>query len=272
MLYDELVKGIERYGSTPDDVCRVFLGLRRDQVRPAVVLAPWWEPGFLGDFGGTSTQLSRAASIATWNIAVNGAGITYVKTGVGAPLVMDAVLVLGLTPCRRIVFIGSVGALDANMKIGDVVIPESSVCGDGASRYLKAGPLKQADPFGEVARPDADLNAKLNAVAERVCGKHGAGLHRGGIFSIDTIFAQFSRLDEIMGLGCNAIEMETAAAFRAAEAAGRPLVALLSVSDNIVLNKSLISGRTKEEMEYRKKVRGKVFPEIILDLLNEGDR
>ncbi len=272
MLYDDLVEGIARYGSTPDDVCRSFLGLRRDQVRPTVVLAPWWEPGFLGDFGGASTLLSRAASVTAWNITVNGAEITYLRTGVGAPLAVDAVLVLGLTPCRRIVFIGSVGALDANMRIGDVVVPEYSVCGDGASRYLKAGPLAEADPFGEIARPDPGLNAELNAVAGRVCGERGAGLHRGRVFSIDTVFAQFLRLDEIMGFGCNAIEMETAAAFRAAEAAGKSLAALLSVSDNIVLKKSLISGRTREEMEYRKAVRKKVFPEIILGVINEDDR
>jgi len=40
----------------------------------------------------------------------------------------------------------------------------------------------------------------------------------------------------------------------------------LSVSDNTVTNKSLVSGRTPEEMEYRKFVRREVFPEIIRTL------
>ena len=31
---------------------------------------------------------------------------------------------------------GSAGSLDENIKIGDIVVPKYSVCGDGASRYL----------------------------------------------------------------------------------------------------------------------------------------
>ena len=63
-------------------------------------------------------------------------------------------------------------------------------------------------------------------------------------------------------MGCNVIEMETAAAFRAAELAGILMAALFSVSDNTLARKSLISGRTEKEMRYRKKVRHSVFPDI----------
>lgn len=45
-----------------------------------------------------------------------------------------------------------------------------------------------------------------------------------------------------------------------------PMAALFSVSDNTVVNKSLVSGRTSEEMEYRKKVRSELFPQIITEL------
>ena len=41
--------------------------------------------------------------------------------------------------------------------------------------------------------------------------------------------------DEIISLGCNAIEMETASAFRAASLSGFSLGALLSVSENTLL-------------------------------------
>ena len=40
----------------------------------------------------------------------------------------------------------------------------------------------------------------------------------------------------------------------------------LSVSDNTVTKKSLVSGRTKEEMDYRRYVRKELFPQIIFDI------
>jgi purine-nucleoside phosphorylase len=60
--------------------------------------------------------------------------------------------------------------------------------------------------------------------------------------------------------------METAAVFRAAKIANLKLIAIFSVSDNVVENKSLISGRTKAEKNYRKETRKIVFPKIILEL------
>ena len=100
-------------------------------------------------------------------------------------------------------------------------------------------------------------------MAERICAEEGIALHRGRNFSIDTIFAQFSRIDEILALGCNTVEMETAAAFRAAELAGYRMAALFGVSDNTLQNKSLMGGRTDAERAWRKQVRATVFPRIL---------
>ena len=90
--------------------------------------------------------------------------------------------------------------------------------------------------------------------------------HLGKTFRIDTVFAQFIHLDEILNMGCNTIEMETASAFRAARLMNVPIMALFSIPDNVMVNKSLISGRTQKEMEYRRYVRRELFPKIILDI------
>ncbi len=70
-------------------------------------------------------------------------------------------------------------------------------------------------------------------------------------------------------MGCNIIEMETAAAFRAAKTAAIPLTALFSVSDNTITNKSLISGRTKEEIQHRKFTRNTLIPQILLNTFKD---
>ncbi|MGI6704902.1 MAG: phosphorylase [Clostridia bacterium] len=268
MDYQYLIDGIRRYGSTEEDICLHGLGVSTNQVNENIVIAPWWEPSALEKLGEAEyLSESPSSAVKVWNIRKKDLQFTYIKTGIGAPVLMDAVLSLGVTRCKRAVFIGSVGSLDEKIGIGDIVIPEYSICGDGASRYIATESLKN-DIFGEKAYPDKDLFRILYNNTEQVCNINNVRFHTGRTFSIDTIFAQYSHIDEIIGMGCNVIEMETAAAFRAAKIAGISLAALFSVSDNTVTNKSLISGRTEEEMQYRRYTRRVVFPEIILNTFN----
>lgn len=268
MKYQDLLAGLERFGSTKRDICVNCIGVEPERIHKAVMIAPWWEPTVFSNLG-TNGFLSASEfdPIKVWDIRADQTEITYIKTGIGAPALMDVLLALGVTPCERAVFIGSVGALDSAIGIGDIVVPEFSICGDGASRYISSPDLLSGDAFGETQYPDRSMFTHLVKAAERVCKKNAVKWHIGKTFSTDTIFAQFAHIDEILRMGCNVIEMETAAAFRAAAVAGIPIAALFSVSDNPVVHKSLISGRTEEEMRYRKYVRRELFPQIVLDVL-----
>ena len=263
MSYNELVRAIEHYGSTQEDICKMVLGLNRENINESVIVAPWWEPTVFAEISDNAVFLGQSANVRAWTIQSANQAITYIKTGIGAPLMTDVVLALGLTQCKRLLFVGSVGALDVDISIGDIVIPEFSICGDGASRYLKAGRLANADTFGEKSFPEQGLFARLKQSVEETCSRMAVKYHMGRTFSIDTIFAQFVHIEEIIEMGCNVIEMETAAAFRAAEIAKIPMAALFSVSDNTLTGKSLVSGRSKKEMNYRKEVRRTVFPRIM---------
>lgn len=269
MKYDELVKGIERFGATTDDICQLTLGVTIGEIKERVIIAPWWEPAGFSHLGNEIKFLSAPehAAIKVWNIKTDGFEITYIKTGIGAPVVTDAILALGSTSCKKAIFVGSVGALDSSFEIGDIVIPEFSISGNGVSRYLKSGALKNNDTFGEKSYPDEEMYNALINTSQKLCEQNNIKYHIGKTFSIDTIFAQFAYIDEIVSLGCNAIEMETASAFRAASLSGISLGALLSVSDNVRLKKSLYCGRTSEDTMYRKEVRRTTFPKIILDVL-----
>ena len=266
-LYQTLLDGMARYGAEPAGAVEETLGVPVERIRRHVVLAPWWEPSMFDPACfGQAEYISPVPNAETmvWEVAPpQGEPLTFIKTHIGAPVCTDVALALGLTACEACLFIGSVGALDPAMRLGDIVVPESSVCGDGTSRYLLPGTLAQNDPFGMRACPDAALNARLIRTAERIAGEEGVGFHVARNFSIDTIFAQFSRIDEILAFGCNTVEMETAAAFRAAELAGYRMAALFSVSDNTLQNKSLMGGREAGERAYRKRVRAAVFPGIL---------
>ncbi len=267
MNYQQLLEGMGKYGILKKDICLNSIGVEDRYINENVIIAPMWEPALFPDFQSVE-YLSKSESdhIKVWNIETDAKGITYIKTGIGAPVLMDIVLALGMTKCKKIVFIGSVGALDSNIGIGDIVIPEYSICGDGASRYIDSDNLKTGDIFGKREYPDEVMYNRSLKIIENLCKEQDVKWHIGRTFSIDTVFAQFFHIDEITGLGCNVIEMETAAAFKSARLAGIAITAVFSVSDNTMMNKSLISGRTKEEMDYRRHTRRELFPKIITKL------
>lgn len=266
MKYVDFINSMKRFGSTERDICIHGIGVEPELIRENVVIAPWWEPPSLPTLGKAEyLSESEFASTKVWNVQNGDIKITYIKTGIGAPVLMDSLLSLGVTSCKKIIFIGSVGSLDMNISIGDIVLPEYSICGDGASRYILSDKLEQ-DVFGSKSYPDTMFFEKAKITTKEICSVNNVNWHIGRTFSLDTVFAQYAHIDSIIGLGCNVIEMETAAAFSAAKLMGIPMVAIFSVSDNTVANKSLVSGRTQSEMDYRHFVRREMFPQIILSM------
>ncbi len=263
MNREQLISALAQYGSSPEEACFLTIGVRPEQVRQKVVLAPWWLPTVFDGLG-EDQYLSHEAvdSIRVWDFEKDGQTFTYVRAGIGAPVTSDVLLALGLTPCQEVLFVGSAGALSPEMAVGDVVVPEYSICGDGASRYI-AGDSLQTDVFGERVYPDPALTARLNAQAEKACAAYGVTLHKGRNFSVDTIFAQFAHLDEIMAMGCNVIEMETAAVFRGARLMDMAAAALFIITDNSVCNNSLMTAFSPEETAWRRRVRREAFPRMI---------
>ncbi|MQY69598.1 MAG: phosphorylase, partial [Firmicutes bacterium] len=195
----------------------------------------------------------------------HGQLISFIRCGIGAPMTGDVILSLACTPCQRVIFTGSVGGLDASMKIGDVLIPKKSLSGDGFSRYL--GPdVETEDCFLQPAEPDSELQMTVMKHASKICKRESVALHSGTVFSTDSVIAQFFRLEQVVkNLGCIGIEMETSSVFKAAKLVDIRASALLQVSDVIPLNKSLFSGRSKREMERRQLVKRTVLAKAVLD-------
>jgi len=264
MIYEHILKANKRFGTNPVDVARSVLGCEPETIQKDVIIAPEWKPEIFADYADGIDQVHDGI-YKIWNLSVNKKHITYIRTGIGAPNVLEAVLALGCTPCENIVFIGSVGGLDEKLKIGDIVIPEYSICGDGSCRYLTDKKASENDCFGTQYYPNKEFYDKVISKTENITKDNNVDWHIGKNFSIDTVIAQFAHLDEILAMGCNCIEMETAALFRSAEICGIKACAVFNVSDNTILKKSLLSGRSKEEMEFRKYVRKNVLTKIVLE-------
>ena len=78
--------------------------------------------------------------------AADGAPLTIQSTGMGGPsaaIVIEELVRLG---ARRLVRVGTCGALVGGFALGDVIVASEAVCTDGTSRALGAGERVAADP------------------------------------------------------------------------------------------------------------------------------
>jgi purine-nucleoside phosphorylase len=264
MIYEHILNANKRFGTNPIDIARSSFRCEPEMIQKDVIIAPQWKPDLFTDYVNGIDQVWDG-TLKIWNLSINKNTVTYIITGIGAPNVLDVVLALGCTPCENIIFIGSDGGLDEKLKIGDIVIPEYSVCGDGSCRYLTDKKLSENDCFGEKYYPNKEFYEKVISKTENITKENNVNWHIGKNYSVDTVVAQFAHIDEILDMGCNCIEMETAALFKSAEICEIKACAVFSVSDNTVLKKSLLSGRSEEEMQYRRYTRKNILTKIVLE-------
>lgn len=253
MKYKDLLDSHSKFGTTKEDI---IINRGYEKLLKNVVIAPWWDHTMFDNLGFEIEQISDN----TYNFYRDDISFSFIQLKrIGAPAIMEYVLTLGVTDCNNLVFLGSAGSLDKDIKIGDIVIPEYSICGDGASRYLNDN---LEDEFLKKEYPSKEFTNKLLNILD----KNNIKYHNVPNYSIDTVFAQFYHIDKIIDLGAKTIEMETALVFKSNEVLNINVTALFCISDNTVVKKSLYSGRFKEENDYRHKVRFEVIPNIIIDL------
>jgi purine-nucleoside phosphorylase len=259
----------KKYNICSEDITRLVLSCEPEDIQEKVILTPIWsKEDFLSEaVDSIETITERNFAPCVYTLSYQDQLISLVRSGIGAPQAGDAVLSLGCTPCRHLIFTGSFGGLTGDLAIGDLLTITESIGGDGYSSYLKEGELSP-HAFLKPAKPDAALNGLLEEHAASIATESSAVLHKGRIFSSDTIVSQFFHLDEIaVKHGCAGIEMETSAVFNCSQLTGIAATALLLVSDVIPTNKSLFSGRTEEDRARYRSVKQSVLGRIILDTL-----
>lgn len=261
---ETLLQGMRKFGGSDSEICRNTLGISPEEICENIIISPGWAPDrlFPAESIREAVEATPLFRFHLWTVEYEGCRFTWVKAGFGAPMVMDALILLGLTGrCKKVLFVSSVGGLDPDFGVGDLLLPEYSVSGDGACRYLTDD---LADRFGERQLPDKELLDTLYAAAKETCEEHDVSLHMGHPFCTDTIAAQYGHLEKIASMGYDCLDMESAAAFKTAGILGIRTAALLNVSDNsAAAGKSLMNARTGKEQDYRRFVTGEVMPKII---------
>jgi DeoD family purine-nucleoside phosphorylase len=155
--------------------------------------------------------------------AADGEPLTIQSTGMGGPsaaIVLHELIDLGVT---RAIRVGTCGALDRTLGLGDLVVAREAIAADGTSVALGAGRLARADPT---------LADALAAEAKRHLGSGERTCREGRIVSADLFYESDSERNVAWREeGAVAVEMEAAALFSVGVAAGIAVACVLVVTD-----------------------------------------
>lgn len=148
-------------------------------------------------------------------MAADGNQLTIQSTGMGGPsaaIVFEELIALGV---QRAVRVGTAGALDDTLGLGDLLVVEGALAADGTSRALGAG---------DRVAPDRQLLAALHAAAPECAS--------GTIVSSDLFYeVGESRVERWRRAGARAVEMEAATLFAVGVLRGVQVACVLAITD-----------------------------------------
>lgn len=180
-------------------------------------------------------------------------GVSVVLAGpmLGAPqtvLVLEKLIALGVS---KVVGVGWCGSLQSRIRIGDVVLPSSSIAEEGTSAHYPIS-TDQPGPAEELLHP----LRKIYEEAGLIC-------HEGRIWTTDAPYREtLGKVLTYQKQGVMAVEMETSALFTVAHFRNIRLAMALVVSDDLSSLRWRHGFRDERFLEIRTKL-----PELTLKAL-----
>ncbi len=141
---------------------------------------------------------------------------------IGAPMAalsLEKMIALG---ARRVILFGWCGAISPTLRVGDIVVPDAALSGEGTSGYYCSD---------AAAPPAADLSSQV----VQVLTDQEVLVHRGCVWSTDAVYREDRRLLKNLHLerGVVAVDMEFAALCAVAAFRKIEFAAVLTVSDEL---------------------------------------
>jgi len=150
--------------------------------------------------------------------AADGRLLTIQSTGMGGPSLAIVISELADLGARRLLRVGTCGALQDGLALGQILVATEALADDGTSRALGAP--------ARVPASRALLDALLNAGGNEVAA--------GPVVSTDLFYDADDREAEWSAAGALAVEMEAAALFALAARRGVEAACALIVSDLLI--------------------------------------
>ena len=178
----------------------------------------------------------------TFTGTYKGVKISSTSTGMGCPSAAIACEELINIGAKCLIRIGSTGALQPDIKIGDLIISTGSMKNEGTSKFYVP------DRFPAV--PDFDLTRVLIDVAKEKQKELGYGLFYGINASDDAFYGETPEwIDKLSKLGCLSVDMESSAIYTVCHRRKVRGAMISAVSGNLVTNDVVYE--TKNERLYQ---------------------
>ncbi|WP_380679704.1 nucleoside phosphorylase [Salinigranum sp. GCM10025319] len=169
------------------------------------------------------THVSTNREYAVVNATYEGRPLTICSTGIGCPSAAIAVEELSRVGVETFVRVGTTGALQSGIEIGDMIVAT------GAAKF--EGTSKRYESVKFPAVPDFDVLRRLVDSAE----SRGEDVHVGPIVSDDAYYSEEgSFVDDCEAAGILSVEMEAATLFTLARRKGLRAGAICTVDGNLV--------------------------------------
>ena len=162
--------------------------------------------------------------------------LTIQSTGMGGPSAAIVIAELADLGARRLLRVGTCGALDPALELGDLLVVTGAISDDGTSRALASDAALAPDP--------ALLDALLGAGGDRV--------RTGAVVSTDLFYdGPEGEEERWIAAGAIAVEMETATLLALASVRGLEAGSLLLVSDLLLGSRTRIGAEALRAGEHR---------------------
>jgi len=197
-----------------------------------------FRPGDFGEYGIISGQLQRAQrclqllenpvknftflGYTFWTGTYKGKKVTVGNGGFFAPDSAFVTEILCVGGIQTLIRLGSCGGLKKEMNVGDFIVVDKVLRGDGATRYYVD------DKF--VPTVDGDLTKKLVDVFSKA-----GTVHQGGCWTTDALFKETKEIvNPYIEKGAISVDMVTSPFVTLANIYKRKVCAVLAVSDNLI--------------------------------------
>ena len=197
--------------------------------------------------------IARNREYKVVNATSEGQELTICSTGIGCPSAAIAVEELANVGVETLVRVGTTGALQSGIEIGDMVVATGAAKNEGTS--------KRYEDVEYPAVPTYDVLSALVESAEA----NDEDVHVGPIASDDAYYAETDdAVDDWEDAGLLAVEMEAAAIFSLARRKGLHAGAICTVDGNLV--EGTQKGTDTEDDELPEKARDNVGRAIDIAL------
>ena len=194
------------------------------------------------------TQFNGVRNMFGFTGTYEGKRVSVMGTGMGCPSIgIYAYELVHFYGGKNLIRIGSIGAMQENIKIGDIIIAGGACTnGNWAHQYHLPGTFSAIPSF------------ELLFDAKEACEELGATYHIGNILSSDVFYERDESWREWAKMGVLGVEMESYALYCIAIDAKVNALAICTVSDSLVSGEETDSATRQNSFTEMMKVALKV--------------